>query len=307
MLYSISCEINRVNWCLVRIKEPKLLLRRVPVFLVLVEHGEHVHLHGPRLPRRALTGMVDKVLVIRPRVVQGGAVPVGGRPPGLRHHDVDAACAGLVQRGADGVHHRVEEVRVHQPVGGVRHRRGAGLEQRVVEVDAAVAVLVREVGVDVGEQRRAVGGQELRDGRHRGGVPEHAAGRRRGVVDRVHLDRRGHLDAAGEAGRRERRVHVPHGLQHRRGAGDDLVPDHDVPDVHVRVVGLHVVADPGRGAGRVGGELADLAVADVEGERDARAAQRREEVLVGEVEAHAGDAVGLVELHHVALGREAAA
>jgi hypothetical protein len=34
----------------------------------------------------------------------------------------------------------------------------------------------------------------------------------------------------------------------------------DVPDVHVRVVGLHVVTDPGHGGGGVGGKLADLVV-----------------------------------------------
>ena len=59
-----SCEINRVDWCLVRIEQPELLLRGVAVLLVLVEHGEHVHLHRARLPRRARAGVADQVLVV---------------------------------------------------------------------------------------------------------------------------------------------------------------------------------------------------------------------------------------------------
>jgi hypothetical protein len=114
--------------------------------------------------------MDDQVLVVRPRVVNAGAPPVRRWPPALRHHDA-AVAARLV-------HHRVEEVGVGQPVRRVGHRRRARLEQRVVEVDAPVE-LVREVGVHVGQQWRAVNllARNCTTGDITPGVLEHAGGR----------------------------------------------------------------------------------------------------------------------------------
>lgn len=56
------------------------------------------------------------------------------------------------------------------------------------------------------------------------------------------------------------------------------------------------------------GELGeDVVAADVEDEADAGAAEGVEGLLVGEVDAHAVDAPGPVELHHVAPRREVVA
>jgi hypothetical protein len=132
-------------------------------------------------------------------------------------------------------------------------------------------------------------------------VAEDAARRGVGVGDHVHPDRRGHLDADGEAGRDEGSVHVPHGREddEPRVAGGDLVADGDVPDKDVRVVGPHVVVDPDDGGSAAVGEAADRAdAAHAEDETDAAAGQGGEGVLVRAEDAHGVDVVGLVELHH---------
>ena len=110
------------------------------------------------------------------------------------------------------------------------------------------------------------------------------------------------FDAAGEAGRHEGGVHVPHGREddERRVAGGDLVADGDVPDEDVRVVGPHVVVDSDDGGGAAVGEGADRADAvHAEDEADAAAAQRGEGPLVRPEDAHGVDVAGLVELHHL--------
>jgi hypothetical protein len=288
------------------VEEPEVPLRGIPRLLVLVEHGEDVRLQRAASPRRALADVVDQPLVVVPRVVHAGAEPAGRRPPALGDDHLHVGRAGLLQRGVDGVHHGVEEVRVGQPV--VAHGRRAGLERRVPELDVARVALVREVGVHVDEQRRARAGQEPRDVR-RVRLRERALGRRGRVGERVVPQRRGHLDAA-EPRRVQRGAEVAHGGEDSalRAAALHLVAHGDVLDVHRPVVGLHVGLDPRRRCGRVGRELPDHVVAGVEDEADARVAQGVQRRLVGwAVDAHPVDALGPVQLHHLPRRREVVA
>jgi hypothetical protein len=292
-------EGNRVYRRLVRVEQAKVPLDLLSGLPVLVEHSEHVRLQHPGPLGRAPPDVVDHALVVRPRVLHARAEPAGGRPPGLRHDDPDAGRAGLLQRRVDGIHHGVEQVRVREPVAGVPHR-GARPERRVVEADVARVVPVGEVGVHVGQQRPAGARQVPRDVRHVA-LRERAAGGREGVGEHVHPDRRRHLDAV-EAGRHERVAHVPHGREEdpRGVGGGHLVADGDVPDDDVPAVGLHVGLHPGGGRGGAAGEAADVVhAADVEDEGDGAAAERVESGVVGGVDAHCLDVVGLVELHHV--------
>lgn len=138
------------------------------------------------------------------------------------------------------------------------------------------------------------------------GVGERASGRQRRAGDHAHFDGSGHLDVAAEAGRGERVSDVVHGREDLGlvGAVFHLVADGDVLDVDVRVVRPDVGLDPGlRGGGRrvggvVGGERAD--VGGVEDDGDSGAAEGVQDGVVGEVDAHGVDVVGLVKLQHVA-------
>jgi hypothetical protein len=230
-----------------------------------------------------------------------GCRSAGRRPPALGDDDRDVGCSGLLQRGVDRVHHGVEQVRVREPVAVVVHRR-AGLERRVAEDDVVQVVPICEVRVHVGQQRRAGGREELRDAAHVWlGEPAH--GRRVRVGDHIEADARGHLDDADEPRRVQGALDVVHCRD--EAPGDvvlDLVADGDVHDVHVRVVRLDVGLHPRRRRRLGHGEAGDILVGDAKDEADARAAQGFHDVAVGAVDAHLGDAEGLVKLHGV-LGR----
>ncbi|CAL4972199.1 unnamed protein product [Urochloa decumbens] len=295
-------EIDVVCRRFVRVEQSKVPLRLSPGLLVLVEHGEDVCLDGPRALGRALPDMVDKVLVVGLRVAGAGPVAAGRRPAALRHDDVDVPGAGVLQRGVEGVDERVEEVLVR--VASVLHDGAGGGEERVVDVDLALVALPGEVGVHVGQQRRAGALQELRDGAHVS--LREAALRRREPLGDAALHGGGDLDVA-EAGVVEGVVDVLHGGEDVVGVtAGDLVADGDVAEGDARE-GLDVVLDPGGGGVGVGGEGAEVGVGHVHDEADVAAAQRLERVGVREVDAHEVDVVGLVELHHIAGRRQAVA
>ena len=163
------------------------------------------------------------------------------------------------------------------------------------------------VGVDV-EGRAGLGEEvEQRAEVHHELVFEDAGGGRVGVGDHVEAHRRGALDPR-QPRTRQGAVQVPHRREDAlRGAALHLVAHGDVLDVHRGVVGLHVALHPRRRVRGAAREPAKLVVAGVEHEDDARVAQGVERVGVGGVDAHAVDALGPVELNHVAAGRQVVA
>jgi hypothetical protein len=300
-------EPDRVHGLLVAVEEAEVLLRGIAALLVLVEHGEDEGLQRAGPLGRAAADVVDESLVVFPRVVDAGPEAAGRGPAALGHDDPDVGRAGLLERGDDGVHHGVEQVVVVEAVAVVPDG-GARLERGVAQADVARVVPVREVRVHVGEQRRAGAGQVARDVRHVA-LREGAAGGRERVGDHVEAHRRGALDAR-EAGARQGGVQVAHRREEAaRVVALHLVAHRDVLDADGGVVGPHVALHPRVRERGAPGELAQdaAAVAGVEDERDAGVAQGGEGFGVGGVDAHAFDALGPVELHHVAAGRQVVA
>uniref|UniRef100_A0A804N7R7 Uncharacterized protein n=1 Tax=Zea mays TaxID=4577 RepID=A0A804N7R7_MAIZE len=297
-----------VNPLHVRVEEAPVLLHS-GVLLVLVEHGEHVCLHPPGPPRRALPHVPHQVLVVRPGVLQRRCGAARRRPPGLRHHHPDAVPAGDAEpphRRVQRVHRGVEQVLV--PVLPVLHHRPGRREQREVHAQVAQPQRVDEVGVQVGQQRRAGPRQERHHVAHeRAGLLRELARRRRQVHgDGALRDGRGDLHVA-QPGGRQRRVHVLHGRhEQRRLLQGDLVAHHHVAERHRRVR-LHVVADPRRGRGRAGRQRRQGLVGRAHHHPDPAPAQRRQRVAVGPVEPHHREAVVAQHAHHRARRRQVVA
>lgn len=297
-----ASEADGVDVLHVGVEEAPILLD-AGVLLVLVEHGEDVGLDGAGVARRAAADVVDEVLVVDPGVGRRGGHAAGGGPAGLGDDEGDAGAAVLGHGGVERVDGGVEQVLV--PVGAVLDDGAGGGEERVGDVDAALAVGVGEVGVDVGEQRRAGAGEEAQDGRHeRLRLAGELRGGRRAVHGEERLrHRRRHLDVA-QPRRHQRAPDVLHGRdQAGRGAAGDLVPDGDVPERHRRV-GLDVVPHPRRRRGGAGGEVGEHVVGRADDDADPRAAHRLQRRLVRRVQPHRRDAVGAVHPHHRARRRQ---
>ena len=105
----------------------------------------------------------------------------------------------------------------------------------------------------------------------------------------------------------QRGVDVLHGGEDAVGVpAGDLVAHGDVLQVDPRER-LHIALHLRGRRARVGGQRGEVRVGHVHDHPDVAAAQRVESVGVREVDAHLVDAVGLVELHHVARRRQVVA
>ncbi|CAM0955794.1 unnamed protein product [Alopecurus aequalis] len=295
-------EADGVDVLHVWVEEPPVLLHAV-VLLVLVEHGEDVGLDAARVTRGAAPDVVDQVLVVDPGVGRRRRLAAARWPPALRDHELHAAAAVLGHRRVEGVHRRVEQVLV--TVGAVLDHGAGRREERVAHVKGARVVGPRQVRVDVGHQRRAGAGKELHDGSHeRVRLPGERAGGGRAVHAEDGLrHRRGHLDVS-QPGGGERALHVLHGGEEvLRGAARDLVADADVTEGDLRVR-LDVVPHPRGGGGRAGGERGEDVVGRPDDHVNARAADGLQRRLVGSVQPHGVDSVGLEHAHDFARRRQ---
>uniref|UniRef100_A0A0A9CMQ0 Uncharacterized protein n=1 Tax=Arundo donax TaxID=35708 RepID=A0A0A9CMQ0_ARUDO len=278
------------------VEEPPVLLH-AGLLKVLVEHGEHVRLHLPRPPRRALAHVLHQVLVVRHRVLHRRRHAARRRPPGLRHHDPNVGSPELLHRRVQRVHCRVEQILV--PVLPVLDHGPRRREEREAHVHGPEVEGVDEVRVQVGQER---GASPLQEGHHiaheRLRLLGELAGRRRDVdADSGLRYRRRDLDVV-QAGRGERGVDVLHGgHEELRLADGDFVAHDEEPERDARV-GLDVLADPlGRG-GLAGGQGGYHVVGRADDDPDAAAAEGAERGGVRPVEAHDGEAVVAEHVHH---------
>ena len=163
--------LKGIDTSTVGVKQAIVALRCGPRFHVLVKEREEVYLQwrvgaerGPSLRHH----MLDKVGVIDLciRDIRTGLVRVASRgPPGLGHHQCDVVVAERRDRRVHGVHLRVEHVVVHE-ARVVIPAPGVGLKEHVFERDGVGVALVCEERVDVDEERRSRGREEVEDRLH---------------------------------------------------------------------------------------------------------------------------------------------
>lgn len=217
-----ASEVYGVDRRLVGVEEAPVAVGLRPLVAVLVEELVDVHLQllpPPRGRADARHHPLHQVLIVALRVAQAGAQLVGvapRRPPGLEHHHPDVAEVGGLQRGVHGVQHGVEDVGVVQ-VGERVVDAGVGQEERVVEGDGVVALLVQVERLQVKQKVGAGVGQEAQHGQQvlvQQRLVEGAHGRREGVGQHTRGAGRGDGDAAEAGAVVQRRVQVVHGQQH---------------------------------------------------------------------------------------------
>lgn len=246
--------------------------------------------------------MPDQILVIRLRIDHGRSDSSCRRPSSLRHRHRHLPHAFPLQSRVEAVDHRVKEVSV--PELTVLYDCTGFVDQSVGKRQL-VGAGVCEVRVSVNQERGTRVGQELSyRAQERARVcRERAGGGREGGSEDLGADCGGDLDTAGEAGRNQSTVDVAHGGEDVLSEliPDRLVPNGDVTKGDSRPVGGHVAVDPvisGRGTG---GQGLELCRRDVHEELNAGIGEGSQDVLVGAVQSHPGDAVGLTEAYD--LGR----